>query len=420
MKTILIVDDDAVTARAYKTCLERDGYQVAVASDGASGLDLLAMPRAPASLLKAAHAGRSAQLETAFNLFASNALRNFRSSVGDPAVVISAHQLDSGAGEVRVSLSSCLDDTVLEGFRWPLHPLDDLDRVERVVCELLQECRVSDFNIPEAVLPERLESGSLFVRIKELQALQQQVMDSMFQTLLQRLQTMQPGDLQRTRQMLEDLNRLLEQREWGEEGDFNEFLNKYRDMFPNGAPESLDELLEQLAHNMQAMQSLLNSLSEEKRQELQQLMQQVFGDERLQHALNELMQYLQAYMQQEGHCRRRSDARQHADEGTDQAALEQRLPARELVHLVEDGDGRGATPVEGSNPLAMLGPIPVQVDRIDRRKRPQHLSGERRLADLAGAGDEHHLTLEVGEDGREQGAAHASRLDTCPKKSRQF
>ena len=41
VKTILIVDDDAVTARAYKTCLEREGYEVAVASDGHAGLDLM-------------------------------------------------------------------------------------------------------------------------------------------------------------------------------------------------------------------------------------------------------------------------------------------------------------------------------------------------------------------------------------------
>lgn len=41
MKTILIVDDDAVTARAYKTSLERQGYEVAVAADGHSGLDLV-------------------------------------------------------------------------------------------------------------------------------------------------------------------------------------------------------------------------------------------------------------------------------------------------------------------------------------------------------------------------------------------
>ena len=133
-----------------------------------------------------------------------------------------------------------------------------------------------------------------------LQALQQQAMDTLLQSLQQRLQNMTSEDMQRLRHMLADLNRLLEQREWGEDGDFDEFLNKHRDMFPDGAPDSLDELLEQLAHNMQAMQSLLNSLSDEKRQELQRLMQQVFGDAQLQQAMADLMQYLQAYMQQEG------------------------------------------------------------------------------------------------------------------------
>jgi len=133
-----------------------------------------------------------------------------------------------------------------------------------------------------------------------VQALQQQAMDTLFQSMMQRLQHMQPEDMQRLRHMLEDLNRLLEQREWGEEGDFSEFLHKYQDLFPDGTPDSLDDFLEQLAHNMRAMQSLLNSLSDDKRQELQQLMQQVFGDEHLQQAMAELMQYLQAYMQQEG------------------------------------------------------------------------------------------------------------------------
>jgi CheY-like chemotaxis protein len=41
VKTILIVDDDAVTARAYRTSLEREGFEVAVATDGHAGLDLI-------------------------------------------------------------------------------------------------------------------------------------------------------------------------------------------------------------------------------------------------------------------------------------------------------------------------------------------------------------------------------------------
>jgi hypothetical protein len=130
-------------------------------------LDLLAMPRAPVSLLRAAHAGRCSELEVAFNLFVSNAVRDFRSTVGDPMVAVSAHRLEKGGTEVRVSLSSPFDDTLLEGFRWPLHPLDDLARIVGTVAELLRDCRVSDMNIVAAVLPERLESDRLFLRADE-------------------------------------------------------------------------------------------------------------------------------------------------------------------------------------------------------------------------------------------------------------
>lgn len=131
------------------------------------GLDLLAVPRLPVSLLKAAHAGRCAQLEVAFNLFASNALRTFRSAVGDPVVILSAHRFEAGGAEVRVSMSSPFDDTLLEGFRWPLHPFDDLDHIVAAVTDLLRDCRVTDLRVVSVVLPERLESGALFLRADE-------------------------------------------------------------------------------------------------------------------------------------------------------------------------------------------------------------------------------------------------------------
>lgn len=134
-------------------------------------LELLALPRPPVSLLRAAHSGRCAELETAFNLFASNAVRSFRSTVGDPTVVISAHRLETGGGEARVSMSSPFDDTLLEGFCWPLHPLDDLDRIVSTVVDLLRDCRVSEVRIVTAVLPGRFESGRLFLRESEAAAL---------------------------------------------------------------------------------------------------------------------------------------------------------------------------------------------------------------------------------------------------------
>jgi uncharacterized protein with von Willebrand factor type A (vWA) domain len=129
-----------------------------------------------------------------------------------------------------------------------------------------------------------------------VQALQQQALQRLFDAMKQRLQNMSAADMQRLQQMLSDLNRLLEQRDWGEEGDLQSFLEQYRDLFPDGVPESLEELLEHMARQMEAVQTLLNSMSEDMRQELQHLMQGLFADPQMQQAMTELMQRLQAYM----------------------------------------------------------------------------------------------------------------------------
>ncbi len=113
------------------------------------GIEVLPLVRPPLDLLRAAHAGRRAQLETAFNLFVSNAVRRFRSATGDPVAVISAHD----DAEVRVGLSSPFDDAIVDGYRWPLHPLDDLERITDSITGLLEECRVNDLRFAPEILP---------------------------------------------------------------------------------------------------------------------------------------------------------------------------------------------------------------------------------------------------------------------------
>lgn len=126
-------------------------------------VELIAIPRPPVALLQAAHAGRCAELQVAFNLFVSNTVRHFRASIGDPAVVISAHRLEHGGAELRVSMSCLMDDTLLEGFRWPLHPLDDFSAVKGSIMAMLHDCRLHDVRIVEEVQPERSVSGGLFL-----------------------------------------------------------------------------------------------------------------------------------------------------------------------------------------------------------------------------------------------------------------
>lgn len=108
------------------------------------GLDVLPIPRAPVALYLASDAGRAAQIELAFSLFLSNAVRQFRMSVGDPSVVLSAHHTDAGGAEFRVSLSSAFDESMLEGFRWPLYPADDFIEIDNKINSLIEECRLND------------------------------------------------------------------------------------------------------------------------------------------------------------------------------------------------------------------------------------------------------------------------------------
>ena len=127
------------------------------------GLEILPMPRPPQPLLLAAHAGRRAQLEAALSLFLGNTLRRFRMAVGDPEAVLSAHRLDGGAGELRLSLSTPLDDSLFEGFAWPLQPQDEVAEVTQLFQTVLAECRVPAVTVLQQVLPDRLAGGSVFV-----------------------------------------------------------------------------------------------------------------------------------------------------------------------------------------------------------------------------------------------------------------
>lgn len=119
------------------------------------GVELLPMPRPPVRLLAAAHAGRAAQLGAAFNLFTANSLRRLRLAVGDPAAVLSAHD----NGELRATFSTPLDESLHEGFRWPLDRLDDVAAIEGEMLALLAECRVGDVHVVPQVLPDRNAAG---------------------------------------------------------------------------------------------------------------------------------------------------------------------------------------------------------------------------------------------------------------------
>ena len=127
-----------------------------------------------------------------------------------------------------------------------------------------------------------------------LEQLKQAMMNTFFNDLSQMLQDMSEQDMDRTREMMRDLNEMLEQRSRGEEPDFKGFMDKYGDMFGDNPPQSLDELIEQMQQQAAQMQNMLDSLPADMRQQLNQLMQQRMGEMGMDAELARLAQNLEA------------------------------------------------------------------------------------------------------------------------------
>lgn len=126
-------------------------------------ISVLALPRAPQRLLPAVAQGRVAQREVSAQIFASNAIRKFRSAAGEPAAVVSAHRASDapGGGELRLSLSSPFDPRAAEGFRCPLYALDRVGDAAGMLVELLRDCRVTDIRVLGGVHPDRAPGTGL-------------------------------------------------------------------------------------------------------------------------------------------------------------------------------------------------------------------------------------------------------------------
>jgi len=110
-----------------------------------------------------------------------------------------------------------------------------------------------------------------------MEHIREQVMGAYFRSMAEGLRSMSPEDLAQFRDMLAELNQMIEQRERGEPYDFEGFMQRHGDFFP-GNPRTLDELLEQMAARMAAMSRLLASMSPEERAELRALSEQVLQD----------------------------------------------------------------------------------------------------------------------------------------------
>ena len=124
----------------------------------------------------------------------------------------------------------------------------------------------------------RWASPDAGARFRELvEALRREVLDAYFDQLAGGLKDMEPESLERVKDMLADLNVMLARRGRGEEYDFDAFMDRHGELFPEG-PSSLDELLKAMAGRMAAISRLMASLSPGQRQELAELASAVLAD----------------------------------------------------------------------------------------------------------------------------------------------
>ena len=188
-------------------------------------------------------------------------------------------QLDRILEQERAALAERTDDPearMREGY------LDDLlpDAASQI-----NGLKNYDFVSPEA----RAEFQEL------LEKLRQEVLGSAFRQLSSAMKNMTPEQIARMKEMLGDLNRMLDQKRNGtgpSQDEFDEFMRRYGDFFPEN-PRNLDELMEALAKRMAAMGRLLNSLSPEQRAELMDLAREVMDDMDLSFEVDRLASSLQ-------------------------------------------------------------------------------------------------------------------------------
>jgi uncharacterized protein with von Willebrand factor type A (vWA) domain len=208
-------------------------------------------------------------------------------------------------------------------------------------------------------------------KFEELLAqLRQQLAQSYFNQMAGAMSDVDPAQMQRMKDMLSELNEMLAQRERGEEPDFEGFMQRYGDFFPEN-PQNLDELLEIMAQRMAAMQSMLNSMTPEQRAQLQGLAEQLLEDMDLRWQVDQLGEHLRGLFPQMGWDRKYDFSGQDPLGFAEAAMLMEQLgDIDQLENLL-----RGAT-----NPGALA---EVDIDKARDLLGDQSARSLERLAELA-------------------------------------
>ena len=132
-----------------------------------------------------------------------------------------------------------------------------------------------------------------------LEKLRNQLMQQYLDQASSAVEKMTPEEMQRTKDMMAALNEMINRRERGEDPEFEKFMEKFGDFFPEN-PQNLDQLLEIMAKRMANAQAMLNSMTPEQREQMSQLSEKLLEDMDLRWQMSELAQKLQAMFPQQG------------------------------------------------------------------------------------------------------------------------
>jgi uncharacterized protein with von Willebrand factor type A (vWA) domain len=145
----------------------------------------------------------------------------------------------------------------------------ELDTLPSDTAQAITRLRDYEWRSPDA--------RATFEELRNL--LRRDVLDSQFRGMKQALEQQDPAMMQRVKDMMAELNEMLEKDARGEhtEEDFERFMREYGDLFPD-SPRTLEELVDSLARRAAAMNRLLSSLTPEQRAELAGLMAQALED----------------------------------------------------------------------------------------------------------------------------------------------
>jgi uncharacterized protein with von Willebrand factor type A (vWA) domain len=197
--------------------------------------------------------------------------------------------------------------------------LQALDQLPHDAAGQIQALTDYDFMVPEA--REKFQ--------ELLNQLQQQVLQQTFQGMQQSLQNMTPEDIAEMRNMLTELNEMLEEKARGGEPDFDRFMHKYGHYFGKGI-HSLDDLMDRMAQQMAAMQSLMDSMTPEQRADLWNAMQSVMGDPGIQEEMNRLAENLGSVMGENPY------SQQYRFGGDENISLDEALRLMDRLHDMDD------------------------------------------------------------------------------------